>query len=158
MEPVLFSNTQPGREAFAALAHRAVNWIVQYYSQLESFPVRSQVAPGEVYAKFPSQPPAQPVSDEDVFKMLDEVIIPGMTHWQHPNFYAFFLAIRVFHLLPLKSSLPESQHNACCGRVLLLPQNWSNGVWNGAGTCWDCHQVGKVLFRIPLLLPHSQRS
>lgn len=90
MEPVLFSNTQPGREAFATLAHRAVNWIVHYYSQLESFPVRSQIAPGEVYAQFPSQPPSQPVTDEDVFKILDEVIIPGMTHWQHPNFYAFF--------------------------------------------------------------------
>ncbi len=90
MDPVLFQNSEEGRKAFVELASRAVNWIAEYYKDIENYPVRSQVQPGDIYKQFPDQFPTQPVSDEDVFKILDEVIIPGMTHWQHPDFYAFF--------------------------------------------------------------------
>ncbi len=90
MEPVLFRNDDAGREAFATLASKAVAWIVDYYKKIEIFPVRSQVAPNEIYRQFPENAPTQPVSDDEVFRILNEVIIPGMTHWQHPNFYAFF--------------------------------------------------------------------
>ena len=90
MEPTLFQNDEAGRKAFSALAARAIEWIVGYYNNIEQFPVRSQVSPGEVYHQFPDSPPAQPVSENEVFRIIDEVIIPGMTHWQHPEFYAFF--------------------------------------------------------------------
>jgi aromatic-L-amino-acid decarboxylase len=90
MEPAIFKNSSEGRALFEALAHEVVQWISNYYSQIESFPVRSQVAPGDIYQKFPNQFPAEPVSNDDVFKVLNEVIVPGLTHWQHPNFYAFF--------------------------------------------------------------------
>jgi len=90
MDPVLFHNDEEGRSAFKALALRAVDWIADYYRDIENFPVRSQVKPGEIYQQLPDQFPAQPVKDDDVFKILNEVIIPGLTHWQHPNFYAFF--------------------------------------------------------------------
>ncbi len=90
MSPAIFQNDEAGRKAFDALASKAVAWILDYYQNIETLPVRSQVVPGEVYAQFPDSFPEQPIGDEAVFKMLDEVIIPGMTHWQHPNFYAFF--------------------------------------------------------------------
>ena len=90
MDPVIFHNNEEGRKAFKALAFRAVEWIADYYRDIESFPVRSQVQPGEIYRQLPDQFPAQAVKDDDVFKILNDVIIPGLTHWQHPNFYAFF--------------------------------------------------------------------
>ncbi len=90
MDPSLFQNDDAGRKAFIAIASRAVQWIADYYKEIENFPVRSQVQPGEVYNQFPDQPPSHPINDDEVFKILNEVIIPGMTHWQHPNFYAFF--------------------------------------------------------------------
>ena len=90
MTPVLFQNNEAGRDAFTLLASRAVEWIAEYYKNIDGFPVRSQVQPGDIYKQFPDQFPATPVSDDEVFKILQEVIIPGITHWQHPDFYAFF--------------------------------------------------------------------
>src|SRR5205085_4643950 len=90
MSPAIFNNDEVGREAFSSLASSAVAWIVEYYRNIESLPVRSQVMPGDIYSQFPDQPPLVPVSEDDVFRILNEVIIPGMTHWQHPDFYAFF--------------------------------------------------------------------
>ncbi len=90
--PSIFQNDEEGRKAFDNLAGKAVAWILNYYQNIETLPVRSQVKPGEVYTHFPEAFPAQPVKDEEVFRLLDEVIIPGMTHWQHPDFYAFFPA------------------------------------------------------------------
>ncbi len=90
MDPVLFHNSEEGRKAFVDLASRAVQWISDYYKNIESYPVRSKVMPGDIYKQLPVEPATLPVSDDDVFKILDEVIIPGMTHWQHPDFFAFF--------------------------------------------------------------------
>ena len=90
MDPVIFHNNEEGRKAFSDLASRAVEWITDYYRNIENFPVRSQVQPGDIYKQFPDQFPAVPISNEEVFKIIQEVILPGMTHWQHPNFYAFF--------------------------------------------------------------------
>jgi aromatic-L-amino-acid decarboxylase len=90
MDPVLFHNNEQGRKAFVDLASRAVQWISDYYKNIEGYPVRSKAMPGDIYKQFPEKPAASPVSDDAVFKMLDEVIISGMTHWQHPDFFAFF--------------------------------------------------------------------
>ena len=90
MNNALFSNDAEGRKAFEALASRAVKWISGYYEKLESLPVRSQVQPGDIYAALPNQFPEHPKEEEAVFSFLDEVLMPGITHWQHPNFYAFF--------------------------------------------------------------------
>ena len=68
MDPVLFHNNDEGRSAFKALAFRAVEWITEYYRDIENFPVRSQVQPGEIYKQLPDQFPARPVKDDDVFK------------------------------------------------------------------------------------------
>jgi aromatic-L-amino-acid decarboxylase len=90
MDPALFHNDEEGRKAFKALASKAIDWLVHYYSTIEQHPVRSKLQPGEIYRQLPDQFPQQPVHDDVVFKVLNEVILPGMTHWQHPNFYAFF--------------------------------------------------------------------
>jgi aromatic-L-amino-acid decarboxylase len=74
MVPDLFQNTPEGRQAFEQLAHKIIHWLVDYYSRIESFPVKSTASPGEIYRQFDSHPPAQPVTDEVVFKVIEEVI------------------------------------------------------------------------------------
>ena len=86
MTPTIFNNSDEGRAAFEELAQKVIHWISNYYASLENLPVRSQIEPGEVYEKFPAQFPIEPVSNDTVFKVLDDVILPGLTHWQQPSF------------------------------------------------------------------------
>ena len=69
-----------------------IDWIDHYLNRLRSLPVKSQVEPGEVYRQIPEKPPQRAESMDDMIKDLEEVILPGMTHWQHPNFHAYFPA------------------------------------------------------------------
>lgn len=83
-------------EEFRKLGHRMVDWIADYQARLESFPVRSQVAPGGVASKLPAHPPEEGLAGEsgweDIFKDLEDIILPGLTHWQSPSFFAYFPA------------------------------------------------------------------
>jgi aromatic-L-amino-acid/L-tryptophan decarboxylase len=79
-------------DEFRKHGHRVVDWIADYYERLEAFPVRSQVAPGAIRAALPQAPPEQGEAFDAVLRDLDEVIMPGITHWQHPSFFAYFPA------------------------------------------------------------------
>jgi aromatic-L-amino-acid decarboxylase len=63
-----------------------------YYENIEKYPVKSQVKPGEIFNKLPGNPPSKPEPFHALMKDLEEIIIPGITHWQSPNFYAYFPA------------------------------------------------------------------
>jgi aromatic-L-amino-acid/L-tryptophan decarboxylase len=63
-----------------------------YLENIEKYPVRSGVKPGEIFNKIPSSPPARPEPFENFLKDIDEVIMPGITHWQSPSFFAYFPA------------------------------------------------------------------
>jgi aromatic-L-amino-acid decarboxylase len=77
-------------EEFRRQGHAVVDWIADYYSRVESFPVLSRVKPGEIRAKLPPQPPQQGEPFDRIFADVERVILPGITHWQSPNFYAYF--------------------------------------------------------------------
>ncbi|HEV2549557.1 MAG TPA: pyridoxal-dependent decarboxylase [Stellaceae bacterium] len=77
-------------DEFRRHGHAVVDWIADYYSRIESFPVLSRAAPGEVRASLPPDPPAKGESVETMLRDVEELILPGITHWQSPNFYAFF--------------------------------------------------------------------
>src|SRR5258707_1496607 len=79
-------------EEFRRQGHAVVDWIADYHSRIESFPVLSRVRPGAVRANLPPHPPADPESWATILDDLDRVILPGVTHWQSPNFYAYFPA------------------------------------------------------------------
>jgi aromatic-L-amino-acid/L-tryptophan decarboxylase len=79
-------------EEFRRHGHAAVDWLADYYERIESFPVLSQVAPGDVRTGLPPHPPQQGEPFEDVLRDLDRVVLPGITHWQHPAFFAYFPA------------------------------------------------------------------
>ena len=67
-----------------------VDWIADYYSRVENFPVLSRVQPGEIRSKLPSNPPQQGEPFDRIFADVESIILPGITHWQSPNFYGYF--------------------------------------------------------------------
>ena len=79
-------------ETFRAWAHRAADWSVDYLEGVGERPVRAQVAPGEIFRQLPEAPPTAGEPMEAIFADLDRVVMPGMTHWQHPRFFAYFPA------------------------------------------------------------------
>ncbi len=79
-------------EQFRAYGHQAVDWLADYFAGLESLPVRSQASPGDVRAGLPAHPPEQGEPFDRVLADLDRVVVPGLTHWQHPSFFAYFPA------------------------------------------------------------------
>jgi aromatic-L-amino-acid decarboxylase len=70
--------------------HRAVDWAADYLEGVGELPVLAQVKPGDIRARLPASPPEQPEAFEAVLRDLDEILLPGVTHWQHPRFFAYF--------------------------------------------------------------------
>ena len=77
---------------FRRLGHAAIDWVADYYERVESLPVLSRVKPGDIRAALPAHPPERGERFEDVLNDLDMVILPGITHWQSPHFFAYFPA------------------------------------------------------------------
>ncbi len=69
---------------------KIIDWIADYYENIEKYPVLSQVKPGEIKGKLPENPPKKGESFDAMMHDLDEIIMPGITHWQSPVFYAYF--------------------------------------------------------------------
>ncbi len=79
-------------EEFRRYGKQVVDWVADYLSTIEDRPVRSPLAPGEVRDRLPAHPPERGEPFEDLLGDLDRVIMPGITHWQHPDFFAYFPA------------------------------------------------------------------
>lgn len=77
---------------FRRYGRMVVDRVADYWEQVESLPVRSRVAPGEVRAGLPAHPPERGEPVEAVLADVDRVLLPGLTHWQHPGFFAYFPA------------------------------------------------------------------
>lgn len=77
---------------FRAHAHELVDWMADYLEQVERLPVKPDVEPGTVLKQLPSAPPDDGEPFSAVFRDFREIILPGMTHWQHPSFFAYFPA------------------------------------------------------------------
>ncbi|HOW64136.1 MAG TPA: pyridoxal-dependent decarboxylase [Candidatus Paceibacterota bacterium] len=77
---------------FRRQGHQVIDWIADYYQQVEKLPVLSSIEPGRIRAALPEQPPGEAEPFERFLSDLDQIIMPGITHWQSPNFFAFFPA------------------------------------------------------------------
>jgi aromatic-L-amino-acid decarboxylase len=76
--------------SFAEDGRAALEWAARYLDRVGGYPVLAQVAPGEIRARLPAEPPDRPEPFADVLRDLDEVLLPGVTHWQSPRFFAYF--------------------------------------------------------------------
>ena len=79
-------------EEFRKHGHKLIDWIAAYYEQIEQYPVKSRVNPGDIYKQIPESAPADPDGFDQLLADFDEKIMPGITHWQHPSFFAYFNA------------------------------------------------------------------
>ena len=68
----------------------ALEWAARYLERVGELPVLAQVAPGDIRARLPAAPPEHAEPFADILRDLDEVLLPGVTHWQHPRFFAYF--------------------------------------------------------------------
>jgi len=80
------------REKFRQHAHELVDWMADYFKDVEGYPVRSQRKPGEVLDQLATEPPEQGEPFDTMMEDFRNIIIPGITHWQHPKFLAYFNA------------------------------------------------------------------
>ena len=77
-------------EEFRRIGHRLVDWVADYRARVAGLPVKSSATPGSVRAQLPSAPPESAESFEHIFADLERIIVPGLSHWQHPGFYGYF--------------------------------------------------------------------
>jgi len=77
-------------DEFRRHGHAVIDWIADYQSRVESFPVLSQAKPGQIRASLPANAPTQSEAFEALLKDVENLILPGITHWQSPNFFAYF--------------------------------------------------------------------
>ncbi len=79
-------------EEFRSEAHRLVDWMADYLEGIRNYPVKPGVRPGEILGALPEDPPEKGEPFPEIFSDFRETILPGITHWQHPSFFAYFPA------------------------------------------------------------------
>ncbi|MBM3981052.1 MAG: aminotransferase class V-fold PLP-dependent enzyme [Planctomycetes bacterium] len=102
-------------DEFRAHGHKLIDWIADYRESVAARPVRATTAPGEVRARLPSQPPAEPEPFDAILADLDTKLMPGLTHWQHPRFFGYF---------PANAALPSVLGDLLSTGLGVLGLNW----------------------------------
>jgi aromatic-L-amino-acid decarboxylase len=115
-------------QTFRKCGHTIVDWIADYMDDIEEYPVLAQVEPGEIRDKLPQTPPEESEEMGVVFDDFKRIILPGITHWQHPSFFAYFPAntsepsiLAEFLTAALGAQWVP---NAWYGKLLQLLPNW----------------------------------
>ncbi|MGI9228609.1 MAG: pyridoxal-dependent decarboxylase [Gammaproteobacteria bacterium] len=129
---------------FRRYGKKVIDWIADYYEQVEDYPVLSQVKPGDIQASLPD---AAPETGEDFMRILtdmDDKILPGITHWQSPNFYGFF---------PCNASGP-----AILGDLLSSGLGVQGMMWATSPACTEVETRVLDWLVQPLALPEKFKS
>ena len=71
---------------FRSYAHTFVDWMADYLEDVGKLPVKSPVNPGDIFQQIPDKPPGEGESMDRIFEDFRQIVLPGMTHWQSPNF------------------------------------------------------------------------
>jgi aromatic-L-amino-acid decarboxylase len=77
---------------FRKYAHELADWMADYFQDIEKYPVKAQTEPGEIIGQLPLSPPRNGETMDKILADFKKIILPGMTHWQHPSFFAYFNA------------------------------------------------------------------
>ena len=80
------------KKEFIINSKNTLDWMINYFDELNKYPVKSKVKPRDIFNKIPKNPPKKGESFSEILDDFKNIILPGMTHWQHPNFHAFFPA------------------------------------------------------------------
>src|SRR5438270_1571303 len=77
-------------QAFRRYGHQVVDWMADYLAEVGKYPVLAHIAPGDIRRSLPAQPPIQPEAMETILADFDQLLMPGITHWNSPGFMAYF--------------------------------------------------------------------
>jgi len=78
------------KEEFRRFGHELVDWIAEYFDRIEDLPVLAQIKPGDLKSQLPDSPPQSGEPMERIIADIDRLIVPALTHWSHPSFFAYF--------------------------------------------------------------------
>src|SRR5437763_16211344 len=78
------------KEDFRRIGHELIDWIADYFNNIETLPVLAAIEPGELKAQLPAAPPEHGKPMEKIIEDLDRLIVPALTNWSHPSFFAYF--------------------------------------------------------------------
>jgi aromatic-L-amino-acid decarboxylase len=138
--------------SFREDGHEAVEWVARYLEQVGDYPVLAQVKPGEIRSRLPVSPPDEGEPFANVLRDLDEILMPGITHWQSPRFFAYFsvtgsepgilgelLAAALNQVAFIWRTSPASTEleTVVCGwvaQLLGLPAGWHGHIEDTAST------------------------
>lgn len=124
---------------FRKYGHEVVEWIARYFETVENYPVKSQVKPGSIMAQLPDNPPQKAESFEEFIKDFDNIVIPGITHWQSPDFFAYF---------PANNSFPS-----ILGEMLTAALGAQCMVWETSPAATELEEQMMIWFRQMTGLP-----
>jgi aromatic-L-amino-acid/L-tryptophan decarboxylase len=102
-------------DEFRTHGHTLIDWIADYRESIASRSVMASTAPGDVKASLPSAPPTQPEPFDALLRDLDTIVMPGLTHWQHPRFFGYF---------PANAPLPSVLADLLSSGLGVLGLNW----------------------------------
>jgi aromatic-L-amino-acid decarboxylase len=102
-------------EQFRQLGHALVDWIAELRETIESRPVMSMVRPGEIRARLPTEPPEHGGGAGELIARLEADVMPGITHWNHPSFFAYF---------PSNSSFASILGDLACAGLGVQGMSW----------------------------------
>lgn len=143
-------------EEFRKHGHQLVDWMADYMDGVRDYPVRAQVGPGEIKEQLPDLPPAAGQPFSGIMEDFERTIMPGITHWQHPRFFAYFpanvsppsvLAEMLISSLGVNAMLWETSPAATeleekmiewLKAMLLLPADWSGVIQDTASSATFC--------------------
>ncbi len=126
-------------EEFRRVAHEAVDWIADYLANVGDLPVQARVRPGDVRARFPSRAPEEGESLDSALATWRDVIVPGVTHWNHPGFFGYF---------PSSGSAP-----GILGEMLSAALNVNAMVWRSSPAATEVEEVATDWLRQMMGLP-----
>jgi aromatic-L-amino-acid decarboxylase len=90
IEAVPLAMSDLGPRGLREQGERALRWIEKYLAEPERYRVLPSVTPGEIRHRLPDAPPQQPEPFAEIFEDFEEIIVPGLTHWNHPAFFGYF--------------------------------------------------------------------
>ena len=126
-------------EEFRALAHELADWMADYLAGVGDLPVSPDVRPGDVRAALPAEPPEVAESMESVLADFRDIIVPGLTHWNHPGFFGYYA---------ITGSAP-----GILGEMLAAALNVNAMVWHSSPAATELEEVTTDWLRQLLGLP-----
>jgi aromatic-L-amino-acid decarboxylase len=126
-------------QAFRRHAHQAVDWIADYLTHPELYPVLAQVKPGDIRSALPASPPNEPEPMAEILADFERAIVPGITHWNQPGFFAYFA---------ITASGP-----GIIGELLAAALNANAMLWRTAPAATELEEVALDWLRQLLGLP-----